>query len=234
LFAKAESIAKPPFSRPEAAQENGQGGGKGLVHAARWELPAEPTKTLYKSQFLTGVLMREIKSDVPGPVHVYVTRPVYDRFGQQQVLVPQHTVIIGKQEGKPGFGERRLTILIEEMHFPTGEIVELRGLMGDKSGATGVTGKVDNRWGHLIAGAGLSALLNIGTRGAFGNTTGYTPTLPQQYAADVGSNVSQSGKSIVDKSLSIAPSITAQVGAEVSITFDTNISFQRPPRVERQ
>lgn len=229
--------AEPPFplSKPDAAPGDPRTTetGTGLVHPATWGKPADPTRVLYRSQAIAGQLLDALNSDIPGQVRIMVTRPVTDRFHQGHVLIPQHSLLLGTQAGKPAFGQTRLAVSIEELHFPDGTIVRLQGGLADRSGALGVRGKVNNHYVKLGIGALLSAALNIGTRGPFGNTTGFQPTLPQEYARDVGSNFSQVGQSIVDRSLNIPPTITLKAGTPVTIQLTENVSFNNPPTIVR-
>ena len=49
--------------------------------------------------------------------------------------------------------------------LPNGTAIQWKsGQAGDAAGATGIPGKVNNHYGSVILGAGLSALLSIGTR----------------------------------------------------------------------
>lgn len=221
------------MSKPDAAPGDPRTTetGPGLVHPAAWGKPADPTRVLYRSQAISGLLLHALNSDIPGQVRIMVTRPVTDRFHQGHVLIPQHSILLGTQEGKPAFGQTRLAVTIEEMQFPDGTIVRLKGGLADRSGALGAAGKVNNHYVKLGIGAVVSAALNIGTRGPFGNTTGFQPTLPQEYARDVGSNFSQVGQSIVDRSLNIPPTITLKAGTAVTIQLTENVSFQTPPMV---
>jgi type IV secretion system protein VirB10 len=179
---------------------------------------------LYRSQAIAGLLLDALNSDIPGQVRIMVTRPVTDRLHQGHVLIPQHSLLLGTQAGTPAFGQTRLAVTIEELHFPDGTIVRLQGGLG-------VRGTVNNHYVKLGIDAVLSAALTIGTRGPFGNTTGFQPTLPQEYARDVGSNFSQVGQSIVDRSLNIPPTITLTAGTPVTIQLTENVSFQAPPTV---
>jgi type IV secretion system protein VirB10 len=232
LLAEAKR-AEPPFPTPATAPSS-HGATQtepGLVKPATWGKPADPTRVLYRSQAIAGQMLDALNSDIPGQVRIMVTRPVTDRFHQGHVLIPQHSILLGAQDGKPAFGQTRLAVTIEELHFPDGTIVRLQGGLADRSGALGVRGKVNNHYVKLGIGAVLSAALNIGTRGPFGNTTGFQPTLPQEYARDVGSNFSQVGQSIVDRSLNIPPTITLKAGTAVTIQLTDNVSFATPPTV---
>ena len=189
----------------------------------------DPTKVLYRAQVIPGILLQALNSDIPGQVRIMITRPVTDRFHHGHVLIPQHSMLLGAQDGRPAFGQTRVAVTIEEIQFPQGEIVRLQGQMADRSGALGSRGKVNNHYVKIGIGAVLSAVLNIGTRGVTGSPQNYQPTLGQEFTRDVGESVSRSGQSIVDKSLNIPPTLTLKAGTEVTIQLAENLSFAQPP-----
>jgi type IV secretory pathway VirB10-like protein len=233
LFADlGNAVAKPPF--PTSAERSKETGGQetaetALLRPAEWIKPLDPTKVLYRAQVIPGLLLQALNSDIPGQVRIMVTRPVTDRFHQGHVLIPQHSILLGTQDGRPAFGQTRVAVTIEEIQFPQGEIVRLQGQMADRSGALGSRGKVNNHYVKIGVGAILSAVLNIGTRGLTGSPQNYQPTLGQEFTRDVGTSVSRSGQSIVDKSLNIPPTLTLKAGTEVTIQLSENLSFARPP-----
>jgi type IV secretion system protein VirB10 len=175
------------------------------------------------------MLLHTLNSEIPGPVKILVTLPVTDRFGQGEALIPQGSLILGRQEKTPGYGQRRLNISLEEVHLPNGEIVLLTGQLADRSGATGVTGKVNNHWGSIVAAAGVSALLSIGTRTFAGTPEGYWPSVGQEAAGEFGNAMSRAGSQIVQKQLDRPPTITLKAGTEVTLQLAETLSFQRPP-----
>jgi type IV secretion system protein VirB10 len=154
---------------------------------------------------------------------------VTDRFHQGHVLIPQHSILLGTQAGRPAFGQTRVAVTIEEIQFPQGEIVRLQGQMADRSGALGSRGTVNNHYVKIGVGAVLSAVLNIGTRGLTGSPQNYQPTLGQEFTQDIGASVNRSGQSIVDKSLNIPPTLTLKAGTAVTIQLSENLSFAQPP-----
>jgi type IV secretory pathway VirB10-like protein len=233
LFADlGNAVAKPPF--PTGAEPGQHTTGQetadtALLRPAEWIKPVDPTKVLYRAQVIPGLLLQALNSDIPGQVRIMVTRPVTDRFHQGHVLIPQHSILLGTQDGRPAFGQTRVAVTIEEIQFPQGEIVRLQGQMADRSGALGSRGKVNNHYVKIGVGAILSAVLNIGTRGLTGSPQNYQPTLGQEFTRDVGTSVSRSGQSIVDKSLNIPPTLTLKAGTEVTIQLAENLSFATPP-----
>ena len=160
-----------------AARRQGQTA-QGLIQPARWAIPAEPLRTIYRSQTLTGSSCKRSTATFPGQVKINLTTPVLDKFGYDTVILPKDTLIIAVQEGRVTYGETRLALKLEQLELPTGEVVELRATVGDDAGTNGMKGKVNNHYGKLILGTGLSALLNIGVKTAVG-TPGKNRVLPR-------------------------------------------------------
>jgi type IV secretion system protein TrbI len=245
LFAETKQtggVQEPPFPVLKDEQDGppGQPGSSasraaGLFPQAVWGTPADPTKVLYRSQVLNGLLQHAINSDQPGLVRILVTEEVQDRFGQGQVLVPQYTILLGAQDGKVAYGQSRLGITIDSMEFPNGTVVTLsQAKGGDDTGATGVAGSVNNHWGKVILGAGITALLSVGTRVPAGNTSGYVATIPQDVASNAGQSISQSGAQIVQRQLNVSPTITIPAATPVTVQLSQNVSFQTPSAIMRK
>jgi type IV secretory pathway VirB10-like protein len=91
--------------------------------------------------------------------------------------------------------------------------------------------KVNNHYGSVILGAGLSALLNIGTRAPFGSTSNFQQTLPQEFAQDTAQSLGQSAQGMVNRQLSVAPTLTVTYATPVTLQFGENVSFQTKPLV---
>ena len=242
LFAKvdAQSMGKSPFptvekpdkaEKPEGATQESDKASSGLVHAAQWVKPHDVTHVLYRSQTIHGVLLHEVDSDLPGQLRIMVTRAVQDKFGQGVTLVPQHTILLGEQQGKTAYGINRLDVAIVELEFPDGTLVNLaKAKLTDKSGAVGGAGHTNNHYGSLLLGTGISALLSIGARAPFGNTEGFQPSLSQDFGRDVAQGVNQSGQRVVGRELLRNPTITIKAGTEVAVQLQENLSFATAPR----
>jgi type IV secretion system protein VirB10 len=99
---------------------------------------------------------------------------------------------------------------------------------GDAMGATGVPGAVNNHWGRVLAGAGITALLAIGTRVPAGNQQGFAPTIGQEVAGNAEGSLATSGQQIVQRELSVSPTITIPYGTPVTVQLTENVNFQTP------
>lgn len=224
---------------PQAAVPPGPGGPEApadhpLIHHARWAIPAEPAKTLYRSQTIPGRLLQALQSDLPGQVLVEVTVPIFSKDGQRE-LIPKGSLIIAQQIDIPRHGETRLGLRLDQIELPDGSIVELRATIGDERGTNGLTAQVNNHYGKLLAAAGISAILNIGVNQAVG-TPGqgeFFRSAVQDAAQDVGQSVQRSAQGIVDRSLRIPPTLTRKALTFCTINLLENITFTRPPVLVR-
>lgn len=220
-------MGKPPFERPKPTEDaEGQ-----LIKQAVQEIPAVPEKTLYRSQFIPGVTMDEIKPDLPGQIRIYVSQPVMDRFGQQSVLIPQHSILIAQQLDVPEYGETRFAVGVEELQFPDGSIVQLKGQTADKSGALGLRTRVSGNWGRIIAASLISGVMSIGATIPAGNPDNYYLTVPQQVARQAGQAMNQAGQQVVNRELQVRKYKPVPPATPVTIQLHENLSLAQAPRV---
>jgi type IV secretory pathway VirB10-like protein len=234
-------ILEPPFKRPEGNDQNAQAPGStgkqaaALFPPATWGTPVDPTRVLYASQVINGLLQHAVNSDQPGRILVTVTEEVTDKFAQGHVLLPQYTTLIAKQAGRPSYGQTSLPITVERAELPDGSVLALPGTqLGESGGSTGVQGQVNNHYGKLGLAAILTATLSIGSRSVGGNTQGYQPTLTQEFAKDIGGSVNRTGQQIIDRELNIPPTIMIPAGTPITVQLSENVSLQTPPTIVRQ
>lgn len=234
--ASSAALDEIPSARQVASQgQPGGTGAQGLIQSARWAIPAEPLKTIYRSQTLTGRLLQAVHSEKPGQVKIQLTVPVLDKFGYDTTILPKDTLVIATQGSRTQYGDSRLGLKIEQLELPSGEVIDVRATVGDDAGSHGMKGKVNNHYGKLILGVGLNALLNIGIKSAVG-----TPG-PQQFfrnpvedaAQDIGQAVQGAAASVIGRELQVSPTITIPVGTFCTINLLENMTFSRPPVVAR-
>lgn len=208
-----------------------------LIQRAKWAIPKSPLKTIYRSQTLTGRLLQSVSSDVPGgQVKIQLTTPVFDKFGYATTIIPKESIVIAVMQDKAArYGQSRLSINLEQLEFPGGEVVNFKAMIGDQEGANGLKGDVDNHVGKLILATGLSAILNIGVRAAAG-TPGrgnFFESPIQSAAGDFGQAIQRDAQSIVDRELRIPPTITVNAGEFCTINLSENVQFNHKPLVVR-
>lgn len=241
LFANVKddgAIAAAPFPEPSVDQDGPQDGqpsaqgkrGAHLFPQATWAIPEDPTKVLYRSQILNGILQHAINSDHPGLIRILLSEQVEDKFNQGVVLLPQYTILLGQQDGAVKYGQSRLAVSIDSAELPDGTVIAFnKARLADDQGAAGVAGAVNNHYVKLGISAVLTALLSVGSRAAGGTASGFQPSLGQDFSRDVTQSINQSGQQIVKRELDVAPTITIPHGTPVSIALSENVSFQTGP-----
>jgi type IV secretory pathway VirB10-like protein len=242
LFAEVQQgrgVQAPPFPLPKDEEESGPGGSRSraasLFPQATWGTPEDPTKVLYRSQVINGILQHDVNSDQPGLIRILVTEEVQDRFGQGKTLLPQYTILLGAQDGKVSFGQSRLGVTIASAELPTGTVIAFNKFKaGDATGATGITGTVDNHYLQLGIGAVLSAALSIGSRAVAGNPRGFQQNLAQDFVEDVSRDVNRTGQEVVKRFADIPPTITIPHGTPVTVQLSENVNLMTAPAIIRK
>lgn len=174
---------------------------------------------VYEGTILETVLLNRLDGDAVGPVKVMVTAPVYSH-DHQHVLVPEGTVVLGeaKKIGTAGFGQqRRIAVAFHRMIMPDGYSVDLDQFLGlNQIGETGLKDKVNN---HYLQIFGTSIALGIiGAAAEMSNNGGsLTGNGVDAYKYGVAASVSQNATTILDRFISIPPTITIREGYRVRV-----------------
>jgi len=148
-----------------------------------------------------------------------VTAPVYSH-DHQHVLVPEGTVVLGEARkiGTVGFGQqRRIAVAFHRMIMPDGYSVDLDQFLGlNQIGETGLKDKVNN---HYVQIFGTSIALGIiGAAAEVSNNGGsLTGNGVDAYKYGVAASVSQNATTILDRFISIPPTITVREGYRVKV-----------------
>jgi type IV secretory pathway VirB10-like protein len=220
----------------EKSEDGGKKEGGQLIHHATWERPAEPWKTLYMSQQLVGKTLDAVNSDEPGITRIELTRPVLAKEYDYEIL-PQGSIVIVRQEGKPNFGASTLAVKVVQIEPPgwRGEVISFKGSVGDENGASGLRGKTNFHYDKLLYAAGINAIMSLGSNSLAGTPGGgqYYQNPAQQSARDASQSVQNDVKSLTQAQLKVPPTITKKKGEIVTIQVDENVTFNRRAKVIR-
>jgi type IV secretory pathway VirB10-like protein len=235
LFAEVKAPGKRQGSTPHAqgSPDGSSGGSRGrqsqLFPPAQWERPANPLKVIYQSQLLQAIVEQGIVTGEDSDIRLRLVETLFDKFGQQTVLLPQGTILLGKAQGEVKRGQTRIAIGLTKAELPDGTDLPLTGKVGDNAGRVGVPGDVENKYKQVALSAILTAVLSVGSRASAGSTTGYNPTLEQEFARDIGQSLNRSGNKIVDRMLDVQPEISVPPLAPVTVQLKQSYSLQTPP-----
>ena len=192
-----------------------------LIHPANNDVVQ--AGTIIPALFLTG-----INSDLPGMLIAQVSQPVYDSPTGRTILIPQGTRLIGAYDSRVTYGQSRVLLVWTRMIFPDGASIALQGMPGvDMGGYAGVHDLVDNHWGEIIGAIFLSSVLSTASVESQGNVSALNTSPSQLAAQGAAQGVNQAGSKIVQRQLSIQPTLIIRPGQQVDVMVDKDI--QLPP-----
>jgi len=169
---------------------------------------------------IPAALITGLRSDLPGQITAQVTENVYDSPTGQFLLIPQGARLVGQYDAQVAFGQSRALLVWNRLIMPNGRSIVLERQPGaDTEGYAGLEDEVDNHWGALFKAAILSTLLSIGAE--TGNTNNDN-AIVQALRQGTSDSFGQTGRQVVQRSLTVPPTITIRPGfpVRVMVTHD--------------
>lgn len=214
-------------SRDPAPAAGGRPEGPGVSAAYnpnRLTAPVSPYE-LKAGAMVPAALLTAIDTARPGPVVATVTQNVFDTISGRYLLLPQGTRLIGASEGESRYGDRRAFIAWERIILPNGKSLMLDREAGvDAQGAVGIRGRVDRRLFPLALGTLFGgAITALGQAARDGEPGGGLLGDAGDAAAIEGAQV---GGRLVDRELSVRPSIRLDAGAPVRVMITRDLVLE--------
>jgi type IV secretory pathway VirB10-like protein len=201
-------------------------GGAQKTNDAIKAYPTASPFTLHQGKIIPAVLGRQINSDLPGEITAYVVSNVYDSLGKGALLIPKGSVLVGRYNSEVKPGQERVLFAFNRLIMPNGQSFDLPGAQGsDLSGASGITGDVNNHFFKMFGASFFTAWLGnqvtpqTSTNGLNGVTTTVSPA--GQVLVDVS-------KTILDRNRTIPPTITVDQGARLNVEVKKDMEFSGP------
>lgn len=187
------------------------------------QAPASPY-TVQAGAVIAAAMVTGLRSDLPGQITAQVTENVYDGPTGRILLIPQGARLIGEYDAQVSFGQSRALLVWSRLILPNGRSIILERQPGaDASGYAGLEDKVDNHWGQLFRAAMLSTLLSVGSEAG---TSSDESDLLQAIRRGGSDSISQTGRQIVGRSLSIQPTITIRPGFPVRVIVTRDLVLE--------
>jgi len=211
-------------------QQGGQGlfGGQ-LQSSQTASVPARllgnSSLTLPKGTAFTCALKTKVISAVSGLVGCQVLRNVYSADGRT-VLIERGSHLDGEYritQVRPGV--TRIPTIWQRVRTPHGVIVELESPAVGPLGESGLPGDVDNRWLERIGVALLVALLDDVLEYAIADATRNDGGNNTVVLSSTGQQAQRLPEKILDSTINIPPTITANQGALVGIYVARDVDF---------
>ncbi len=96
----------------------------------------------------------------------------------------------------------------------------------DLSGNAGYKDRLNQHWGKLTASVILSTIFSAAPVIAAGDTDKFQSTVSQDIARNVGASINQAGQQIVQRSLSVKPTIEIRPGFAVNIFVQKDLPLE--------
>lgn len=179
-----------------------------------------------------GVMVTGINSDLPGNMIAQVTQNVFDSATGRNLLIPQGTKIYGVYDSRVVYGQERVLIAWNRLIFPDGSSMDINAMPGtDMSGMAGFADEVDNHYLRifgsafmmsLVTGAMAYTLDSVNDSTTSDNGTSMTDEMTAALAAQLG----QTTTTLLQKNLSIKPTIEIRPGYQFNIVVTKDLVFK--------
>ena len=184
--------------------------------------------TLIKGTKIPCVLENNIVSEQDGFTSCIVSHDIYSG-NAKTLLIEKGSRITGMYSGNVKNGNRRLQIIWDRIITPFDLAIDLNSPSTDRLGASGVTGKVDNRWGLRIGSALLVSLITdtmevVADRNK--KSTVYVESETKDTAQDIAEKV-------LDQYINLPPIIYIEEGKTIQIYVQQDIDFSNAYRIKK-
>jgi type IV secretion system protein VirB10 len=206
---QSKQIRKEKFLK-EAALSNEDN----YLHALK-KNPISPYE-IKAGHIIPAAMVSGINSDLPGQIIAQVRENVYDTANGEYLLIPQGTRLVGTYDSQIAYGQERVLIAWNRLIFPDSSSLDLKAMPGsDIAGYAGFTDKVDHHYFRTFGSAVLMSVISAGaqlSQPQVSNNTNQAPSTGQTVAASLGSQLSQTGNTLLQKNLNIQPTLKIRPG----------------------
>jgi type IV secretion system protein VirB10 len=229
------------FDRPAGSLANGDGAYAGPraaflasqrgASADRLDAALTPPRSaneILAGSVIPAALVTELNSDLPGRVIAQVTAPVYDSVTGGRLLIPQGARLMGTYDSANAYGDQRLLLVWNRLIMPNGWSIVLQGMEGaDPSGAAGLRDRTDFHLGRLAGAVGLSAIISVVANNSENDQR--TGSFAQTVGDAAAQEAARTGGRIVDRELSVRPTLRVRAGASVRVLVTRDIRLRPYP-----
>lgn len=232
----AVSGGEPIEARPPAGPAGGEpkgvangrkaflaDGTRGAIESGERIVTPSSASVIQAGTVIPAALITGIRSDLPGQVTAQVTGNVYDSPTGRILLIPQGSRLIGEYDSEVAAGQRRVLLAWDRLILPGGRSIRLERLPGtDAAGYAGLEDRVNNHWGRMLRAAFVSSLLGVGTELAAGGES----DLVRALRSGVQDGTNEAGRRVVERELSVPPTITVRPGHAFRIIVTRDIVLE--------
>ncbi len=175
---------------------------------------------LIKGTIIPCTLETNIISEKKGFVSCVISQDVYSS-NARILLVEKGSKVSGEYRQLLKNGERRLEVIWDRIVTPYDVVIKLMSPSVGRLGASGITGKVDNRWGTRIGSALLVSLISDALEIA-GEKDKKADVVVESETADTGKGLAEK---ILEKNIDLPPILYIQEGKMINIYVADDIDM---------
>ncbi|KPA11603.1 conjugal transfer protein TrbI [Candidatus Magnetomorum sp. HK-1] len=197
---------------------------QGAIHLnQRIQDPVSPYQ-LMAGTVLPAVLISGINSDLPGHIIAQIRENVFDTVHGRYLLVPQGTKLLGSYDNMVSWGQDKVMLVWSRLIMPDGATIALDNMPGvDVMGYAGLKDRVNNHYMKIAGAILMSTFLSVGTRHIAGEVNDNDPTIGQEFASEVSSDVNRAGQKIVTRHLNVPPTLEIRPGFPFNVMVNKDI-----------
>lgn len=226
----------PPAGAPPPPDPNNLNTYNGNAH--RWDLNTHleaPTTPyiLRTGAVIPALLLSAMESELPGTIIAQVSEDVYDTPKGDFLLVPQGSRLVGEYSNAIQYGQARIFVAWQRIIYPDGSALDIGAMPGaDESGEAGFNDQVNNHFVRIFGSALLMSAVTAATNWATNhNQTGFNGngfSASDALSEAVGQQLGQATAQLLEKNLSVAPSIRIRSGFRFNVLVVKDLTFERP------
>ena len=202
----------------------------------RWKLNTHleaPTTPyiLRTGAVIPALLLSAMESELPGTIIAQVSQDVFDTATGDYLLIPQGSRLIGEYSNAIQYGQARIFVAWQRIIYPDGSALDIGAMPGaDEQGEAGFNDKVDNHFLRIFGSAILMSAVTAATNWATNhnqagfNSNGYSASSAISEA--VGQQLGQATAHLLEKNLSIAPTLQIRPGYRFFVIVTRDLQFE--------
>lgn len=204
-----------------------------------WTLPGTRTPgqpfEVKTGTVIPGVMITGINSDLPGSIIAQVSQNIFDTATGRYLIIPQGSKLFGVYDSRIIYGQSRVLVAWSRIIFPDGSAVTLGAMPGaDMSGYAGFNDEVNNHYLRVFGSAVLMSLISGGNAFAMdslnvkGNTSSNVPSMQDEMASALTSQLGQTTTKLLEKNLNIKPTLEIRPGYQFNIIVTKDMVMKAP------
>ena len=206
----------------------------------RWKLNTqlEPPATPYilrTGWVIPALLLTAMESELPGTITAQVSQDVYDSGTGNYLLIPQGSRLVGEYANAIQYGQARIFVAWQRIIYPDNSALDIGAMPGaDEQGEAGFSDQVNNHFVRLFGSALLMSAITAGVtysqaQGQNNDSNGnQVPHAGDILSQALGQQLGSATSALLEKNLSIAPTLKIRPGYRFNILVVKDLTFARP------